>query len=466
MFRLVPLKHLVSTDGTIPCLLKRMRLLQHVVALLAGLYAPLVIAQQNPGAQQNPSDKPIQLTLQQAMTLARHNSVAYQAAVTSAGLAREDKKQAFAALLPSVAYDNSAIYTQGTGVNDTVKFIANNAVHEYLSQANVHEALDLAAFAEFRRLGSAAAVAKAQAEIASRGLVVTVVQSYWGMAAAQLKLEALQQAADAGDTFLKLTQDLERGGEVAHADVIKAQLQANERRRQLQAARLGLLNAKLDLAVLIMPNFNDKFEIADDLHAAADMPSLEDFQKRAADHNPEIRAALESAKAADYAVTASRAGYLPSLGFDYFYGIDAAHFATRTDGISNLGSSVAVTLNLPIWNWGTTQSKVKQAELRRDQAKRELSQTQRKLLAELQSLYAEAQTASNDLASLNESNKLAAESLRLTTLRYRNGESTVLEVVDAQNTFAVAETAYQDGALKYRVALANLQTLTGDITGP
>ena len=84
----------------------------------------------------------------------------------------------------------------------------------------------------------------------------------------------------------------------------------------------------------------------------------------------------------------------------------------------------------------------------------------------MQSLYAEVETASNDLASLDQSNKLAAESLRLTTLRYKNGEATVLEVVDAQNTMATAETAYQDGAVKYRVALANLQTLTGDTTTP
>jgi len=47
------------------------------------------------------------------------------------------------------------------------------------------------------------------------------------------------------------------------------------------------------------------------------------------------------------------------------------------------------TLNIPIWNWGATQSRVKQAELRRDQAKRELSLAQRRLLAEIRLLYAE-----------------------------------------------------------------------------
>jgi outer membrane protein TolC len=427
------------------------------VFFLAGVYVSLA-----QGQTAQLQAEPLRLTLHQALDLARQNSVSFQLAVTNAGIAHEDKKQALASLLPSVAYDNSAIYTQGTGVNDTVKFIANNAVHEYISQANVHEAFDLAAFADFRRKGAAAAVAKAQAEVASRGLVVTVVQDYWSMAAAELKLEALQKAADEGEGFLKLTQELERGGEVAHADVIKAELQVNDRRRQLQAAKLALLNARLDLAVLIFPSFNSNFAIADDLHADANMPSLEEFQQRSAQRNPEIHAAMESVKESNFAVTSSRAGYLPSLGFDYLYGIDATHFATRTDGISNLGSAVAVTLNVPIWNWGATQSKVKQAELRRDQAKRELSLSQRKLLAELQSLYAEAETASSDLASLRQSADLSTESLRLTTLRYKNGEATVLEVVDAQNTAASANTAYQDGALKFRVALANLQTLTGD----
>jgi outer membrane protein TolC len=428
-----------------------------ILVFLAGVYVSLV-----QGQVAQPSAGPLQLTLHQALDLARQNGVSFQLAVTNAGIAHEDKKQALASLLPSVAYDNSAIYTQGTGVNDTVKFIANNAVHEYISQANVHEAFDLAAFADFRRKGAAAAVARAQAEVAARGLVVTVVQDYWNMAAAQLKLEALQKAANEGEGFLKLTQELERGGEVAHADVIKAELQVNDRRRQLQAAKLALLNARLDLAVLIFPSFNSNFAIADALHADANMPSLEEFQQRSAQRNPEIHAAMESVKESNFAVTSSRAGYLPSLGFDYFYGIDATHFATHTDGISNLGSAVAVTLNVPIWNWGVTQSKVKQAELRRDQAKRELSLSQRKLLAELQSLYAEAETASSDLASLSQSADLSAESLRLTTLRYKNGEATVLEVVDAQNTAASANTAYQDGALKFRVALANLQTLTGD----
>jgi len=124
------------------------------------------------------------------------------------------------------------------------------------------------------------------------------------------------------------------------------------------------------------------------------------------------------------------------------------------------------TLIIPIWNWGATQSRIKQAELRHSQAQRGLSLAQRQLLAEIRSLHAEAETALNELGGLSRSAELAADSLRLTTLRYTSGEATVLEVADAQNIFVQANAAYQDGAVRYRVALANLQTLTGVLTTP
>jgi outer membrane protein TolC len=417
----------------------------------------------------NSSPAPVSLTLQEALDRARKNSTVFQAAATESALAREDKTQARDALLPSAAYNNEVLYTQGNGAGG-VRYIANNAVHEYISQGNVHEAIDVAGVAAFRRASAAAAAARARAEIASRGLVVTVVQGYFAVLAAQSKVETAQRTASEGEQFLKLTQDLESGGEVAHSDVIKAELQMRDRQRQLQEARLALLNARLDFAVLIFPDFNDNFTLADDLHADVALPTLAEVQQQAARDNPDVRAALEATRAAGHDVTSARAGYLPSLTMDYFYGIDSARFAVNSviDGVrfENLGSSALATLNIPIWNWGATQSRVKQAELRRAQAQRELSLAQRKLLAEMQSLYAEADTARNELSDLARSAELAGESLKLTTLRYKGGEATVLEVVDAQNSFALANGSYQDGAVRYRVALANLQTLTGVLTTP
>ena len=410
------------------------------------------------------ADGTIRLTLDEALARARQNSPQFQAALAEAQIAHEDSKQAKDALLPSVNYNNQLLYTQGNGAGG-VRYIANNSVHEYISQGNVHETLDVAGMYAIRRASAAASLARARAEIASRGLVVTVVQDYFAALAAQRKADLAQKAADEGEQFLKLTQNLENGGEAAHSDVIKAELQSRERRRLLQEARLGVLNARLDLAVLLFPDFNDHFELTDDLHASIPLPTLGEVQQQASRENPDVRGAVAAVQQAKDTVGVERSAYLPSLGLDYFYGIDASRFATNSillgQQVPNLGSSASATLNIPIWNWGATQSRVKQAQIRQAQSARELSFAQRKLLAEIQSLYNEAETALDELSGLSRSAELAAESLRLTTLRYKGGEATVLEVVDAQTTSAQAGNTYEDGAVRYRVALANLQTLTG-----
>jgi outer membrane protein TolC len=424
---------------------------------------------------QSPSTQaPLTLTLQDALTQARRNSVQFLSAQTDRAIAHEDKVQARSALLPQVNYHNQYLYTQGTGVPGqttnvqgatvvaTPRFIANNAVHEYISQGIAEESFGYTQIADYRRTQALEAVARAKAEVAARGLVVAVVQGYYGLIAAQRKYANVQQAATEAQNFLSLSRKLENGGEVAHADVIKAQIQAQDRQRDLREARLTMDKARLDLAVLLFPNFNQNFTVVDDAQLAPPLQSFEDFAKLAQTNNPDLRVSSLSVQAAQYEASSARGGYLPTLTLDYIYGIDAPQFAVNgPDGIRNLGYSASATLNIPIWTWGATRSKVIQADLRKKQAQRELSLAQRKLLADMQTSYAEAAAALEELELLKSSAGLAAESLRLTTLRYQGGESTVLEVVDAQNTLTQSRNAYDDGQVRFRTALANLQMLTG-----
>ncbi len=424
------------------------------------IFAAMVFGQQNPepSASTNP---PLTLTLQDALNRARTNSVQFQAALTDQGVAHEDKVQARAALLPSVTYNNQFIYTEPNGTSSGV-FVANNSVHEYLSQGNVHQVIGYSNYTDYRRARSLEAVARAKAEVAKRGLVVTVVQDYYGLVAAQRKYASVQQAAAEAQRFLDLSKKLENGGEVAHSDVIKAQLQFNDRQRDLREAQLAMDKARLDLAVLLFPDFNLNFTVVDDTQLAPPLVSFDEFIKAAQSRNPDLRASTAGFQAAKFELASAQSAYFPTLTIDYFYGIDAPHFAAREpDGTHNLGYSVAATLNIPVWNWGATHSKVVQADLKRKQAQRELSQAQRKLQADIRSSYAEAEAARAELELLKNSADLAAESLRLTTLRYQGGEATVLEVVDAQNTLTQARNAYSDGMVRARTALANLQTLTG-----
>lgn len=418
----------------------------------------------SPAATDSDSSKaPLVLTLQDALARAKANDPHFRAALTELGLAHQDVVQGRAGLLPNVNYNMQFLYTEGNR-SPSGRFIANNGVHEYMAQGNVHQALSPGMLAEYRKVEAAEALARAKSEIAARGLVVTVVQSYYGYVVAQRKYATAQKSASEADHFLSISQKLQSGGEVANSDVIKAQIQDQQRKRDLEDALLAMNKSRLDLAVLLFPDFNQNFSVVDDLRLPEPLPGFAEVQAAATKNNPEIRAALASLRQSDQEVKVAWTAMLPALGLDYFYGIDANQFAVNgpaPDRLRNLGYAATATLQLPIWNWGAGYSKVKQADLRRQQAHVELSFAQRELLANLRSFYDEVETARAQVASLTQTAELASDSLRLTTLRYQAGEATVLEVVDAQNTLTQARNLYDDGQVRFQVALANLQTLTG-----
>jgi outer membrane protein TolC len=163
-------------------------------------------------------------------------------------------------------------------------------------------------------------------------------------------------------------------------------------------------------------------------------------------------------------VRSARAAYFPDLALNFSYGIDAPQFAEYgpTD-IRNIGYSITGTIDIPVWDWFSTQKRIKQSEIRRDVAKVTLTAAQRKLIATLEEAYAEATASQAQLDLLDLSVRTAAESLRLTKLRYSAGEATALEVVDAQGAYLSAGTAREDGAVRYRTALAELQLLSGTL---
>jgi outer membrane protein TolC len=419
------------------------------------------------------------IDLKEALARAQKYGAQVEAANIAAQLAREDRKQATAASLPSISALNQFIYTEGNGTPAGV-FVANDGVHVYNEQLQAHEeVLSFVRRGEIRLARAAEAVAKAKADVAAQGLHATVVQNYYSIAAAQRKLANARTSLAEMQQFLDVTQKQEHGGEVAHADVIKAQLTVQQRRRDLQDAQLALDKAKTALAVLIFPNLQQNYVIVDDLSQLPILPPLPEVTAQTISNNADLRAAQAGATQARLGVNVARYAYLPSFGLDLFYGIDANQFAAHTDyptaesGRStlpnylvpyrqNLGYVAQATLNVPIWNWGAIHSKVKQASLKERQAELDLSLTQKQVQAMLANSYEEAQIAFAQIESLQESARLATESLRLTLLRYKAGEATALEVVDAQATGSQARNAYDDGLLRYRIAFSNLQNLTGN----
>lgn len=411
------------------------------------------------------------LSLDDAIHLAQDNEPGFVTAAAESRATALERKDARAALLPSVTLHNQYLYTQSNrtratttqgGVSQSLPvFIANNAVHEYVSQASVNETVGLAGIAAAHFADANAARAAAEFEITRRGLVAGVVQLYYNVRAGNEKLIVAQRALDEANRFVDVTQKREAAREAAHADVIKAHLGQQQRQRELADATLASERASLELGVLLYPDPSTKFTLeAEDVPPV--LPDRQTVEAAARANNPEIRSAMAALQASQAESLAAWTGLVPDLALNYSYGIDAPQVARYgPDGARNLGYSASATLDIPIWDWLTSERKVKEAHIRQQATKVALTAAQRRLIADLNEFYNEADVARQQFASLEVSVQDAREALRLTNLRYVNGEGTVLDVVDAQNTLATAENAQVDGMVRYHLALAQLQTLTG-----
>ena len=124
---------------------------------------------------QTPAPTQPVITLQEAIQRGEHNEPNFATARGEAKATALDRSIARAALLPNTVYHNQFLYTQGTGETTPVVaggsttpapiFIANNAVHEYVSQAAVTESIGLAGIANVHL-----ADATASAQLTRQGL--------------------------------------------------------------------------------------------------------------------------------------------------------------------------------------------------------------------------------------------------------------------------------------------------------
>jgi len=213
-----------------------MKVCLSILLILAAGTLPAALGQASTGSQADaaPAAGPQVITLDEAIHRAEANEPQFAAALADSKSAGLDRSIARAGLLPSAVYHNQALYTQpngqqnqagqGVGSQPSPRFIANNAVREYASQATINETVGLARLAGVRRADAEAARATAELEIARRGLAAAVTNLYYGVVASDSKLAIAGRAHVEATDFTALTGKREQARESAHADVVKAQL--------------------------------------------------------------------------------------------------------------------------------------------------------------------------------------------------------------------------------------------------
>src|SRR5437667_2911920 len=309
---------------------------------------------------QGPAAPPPVITLQDALDRAKQVDAQYQLAIADATVAREDRIQAKSALLPSASHTTQYLGTQGNGKLPSGRFVTNDGVHVYRSWGILHQDINPNTFykSSYRRAQAGEALAAARVEIAQRGLAVTATRNYYALVTSQSKYATAQQSVQQAQRFMDISQQQERLGQVAHSDVVKAQIQYEQQRQTFQEATLGMENGRLNLAVLLFPALNENFTVVDDLDSARTLPPFPDIQEMAGRQNPDLRVAQEAIRQASQEVRIAQNALLPSIAIDGNYGIEANAFAlhSRAAGfpaegsLPNLGYYIDAKFILPIFD--------------------------------------------------------------------------------------------------------------------
>ncbi|MCU1225076.1 MAG: outer rane efflux protein [Edaphobacter sp.] len=107
------------------------------------------------------------LTLSDALVRAKAMSPTLERALENVKIAHEDKVQTRALNLPTVSANSQFLYTQGNGTA-AGRFIANNGVHEYIAQGDVHQVLSMTQVVQYRHSVVMEVLARDQAAVAER----------------------------------------------------------------------------------------------------------------------------------------------------------------------------------------------------------------------------------------------------------------------------------------------------------
>ena len=415
------------------------------------------------------------VTLQDALERARKLDPTLVGAVSDARSAREDRIQARNAMLPQITGTTQYLGTQGDGgkVSDG-RFVTNDGIHVYrawgvLASGSVPWPFD--GNGVHARQGSGGAFERQGRNRAARA-GRNRTKNYYGLVVAQRKYATAQAGLDQAKHFLDITQDLEHQGQAPHSDALKAEIQYRIQKQAFDEAKFSMEDTRLGLAVILFPDFNENFTVVDDLDSAPALPPFPEVREMAEKQNPDMRVALETVREAELDVKIAKSAFLPTLTVDTDYGIEANCFALHCTRASlqtypavgvvpNLGYFLTAALTVPVWDWGTLRSKLHQAEYKQDSAKAALSLAKRTDISELYATYDEAIVARAGLEEARSTAELAAESLRLSILRYQGGAAPASDVVDAETALVTARNAFADAQVRYRTLLANLQTFTG-----
>lgn len=407
------------------------------------------------------------LTLEDALRLANNQASSFQAAILNERIAAEDLKQAQAAFLPKVSAPLSYVYTTPAlglppGEPRAPSFVSSDGIGVYDGLVNVSGDFDIAGKlrATVAKNRALLAAAHAGAEVAKRALAQAVVESYYGLALAIAQRQAAEETLKAAEDFEHITSLLLSGGEVAPVDLTRAELQTLSRRDALERAKADEQIAGGALRVLVGYEFSRPI-VTTNLSLPIPATSVdEQFKVADVPRRPEFTQFEQQLRATRADIKIARADRLPALSYSINGGFN-------TDSLKgprlreHTGVSAAISLSIPIFDWGASRSRERQARLQAEVTENERTLALRGFTQQFYAARAQVISASVRINLARDGVLKAQTNLSASIARYRAGEAQIVEVTDAQTTLVEQRTALYQAIFDYQTSLGRLKQTAG-----
>ncbi len=400
---------------------------------------------------------PATLTLDQAIQIAESNAFSVRTSNSSVAKTRERLRELYGNLGPRVTLTGQYLrYAERQlsfqpGVAGTIE--SKNV------GANLSLPLDLVGSVRSTIKAGSWQVKAAEEDLRSalNEVRLSVRNAFYDVQKAKGAILVAEAALKSAREQERTTQAAKDAGNAAQVDVLRVQTDVRQYESDLLSSQNALELAKAALnSALARP-----IQTAVEVDGASAVPATQWDEDRirvaATSYRPEIVSLKYAQKALKGVTNAQRGGTLPSLTL----GVNHQRNIAAGPNTREATTTGTVGLNWPIFDSGITRSRVRQAQEDEKQAQIRLEQTELSVSLQVRVAVTNYQNAKDRQAVAERRVELATETLRLSELRDKAGEGTLLEVLDAQRQLTLARNQLNNAKYEALSAYAALQRAVG-----
>ncbi|MEP7185080.1 MAG: TolC family outer membrane protein [Rhodanobacter sp.] len=364
----------------------------------------------------------------------------------------EGVDQARALLLPQINADLTLSQTNGgngTSFQDPVtgQIISSSAFghtrNRNLSGVLSQSVLDFSKYANLKAAHSASEAQDEFYQAAVQELYVRVATAYFNVLTSEDALtyakaneDAFRQQFDQSDQRFKV-------GLSAVTDVYQAKAYYEAAKANTIAAQNTLNDAREALTQITGKPTGDLKKLREDLPMKPPVPSDQDsWVKQAMQTNPNLLAQKANVETAEHNISSARAGHLPTISANISYGKSASWYQNGGGRDNGASTTYGVTLSVPIFSGGATQSRVRQSIYQRDAATDGMEAQRRQIVRDTLNYYRSVIAGIAQVSSAKASVDSGKKALEATRAGFEVGTQTLTNVLLAIQTLTSSESTY------------------------